>query len=329
MPNNSLVFTNARVKTLENTLLSSEKLTRLSNCENIEDGMKILIESGYGGGITAETNDFEALLQAEDKKLCDFLKEAMPKNSGLESFLIKNDYHNAKAIVKAKYTKIVDIDFMLCPQGNIEVEILKEKIFADNYSSFSPFLSKALTTIDNARANGDKSPRMIDCVLDIAMYAEILKLVKASKVASVIKYWMANIDLANISNFVRCKDINAEVDFFEQNLIDGGTLSKAYFQDAYSQSLTEFVEKLRYSDYASVCLESLTQKNMTLFEKNWDNFCQQIFSKDKNDIFSVAPIAGFFVAKKIEIKVVRMVMILLKAKVDKALIKQRLRDFYA
>lgn len=329
MANNSLVYTNARVKTLENTLLSSEKLTRLSSCESLDDGIKILIESGYGGSIAAETNDFEVILQAEDKKLCDFLKEAMPKNSGLESFLIKNDYHNAKALTKAKYLRLDDAEFMLCPKGLLEIEVLKEKIFADSYSSFSPIMQKALSTIDNQIANGDKSPRMIDCVVDIAMYKEIMQIVGASKVASVIKYWKTNIDFCNISNFVRCKNIDAEFSFFEQNFILAGSWDKAFFESAYSQPLSEFIEKLRYSEYASVVLEALTQKDMTLFEKNWDNYCQQIFSKDKNDIFSVAPIAGFFVAKKIEIKVVRMILILLKIKADKTLIKQRLREFYA
>jgi vacuolar-type H+-ATPase subunit C/Vma6 len=54
-----------------------------------------------------------------------------------------------------------------------------------------------------------------------------------------------------------------------------------------------------------------------------------IFKSDKNDMFSVAPMAGYYLAKQTEIKVARMVLVCLKNKVDKLLIKQRLRELYA
>lgn len=329
MANNSLIFTNARVKTLENNLLSEEKIMRLVQADSLEEGVKLLTESNYGGGIVSDACDFEDILSAEEKRLSEFLAEAMPKNSGLEGFLIKNDYHNAKAITKAKYAKIADFDFMLCPQGLIDLEELKEKIFNDNYSSFSPIMQDALTKIDNYRANGEKSPRIIDCVLDIAMYKEIMKIAKASKVESIIRYWVTNIDMCNISNFVRCIDTNQSFDFFEQDFISGGSWDLSYFQDKFGQSKIEFAENMKYSIYSKVVLEALTMNNMTLLEKNIDDYCLKIFSIDKNNIFSVAPIAGYFVAKKIEIKVVRMILILLKINADKSLIKDRLRDIYA
>ena len=69
--------------------------------------------------------------------------------------------------------------------------------------------------------------------------------------------------------------------------------------------------------------------DMIAFEREWDNALLDIFKEKRNDIFSVAPIAGFYTAKKVEIKIVRMICILLKNDVDKDIIKARLRELYA
>ena len=46
-------------------------------------------------------------------------------------------------------------------------------------------------------------------------------------------------------------------------------------------------------------------------------------------MFGVAPVAGYYIAKKTELKAVRMIAVLLKINADKSLIKERLREFYA
>ncbi|MDE5911747.1 MAG: V-type ATPase subunit, partial [Clostridia bacterium] len=83
-----------------------------------------------------------------------------------------------------------------------------------------------------------------------------------------------------------------------------------------------------YSPYPQIA-ESLKVGDMVAFERIWDNTLINIFKEGRNDIFTVAPIAGFYVAKKIEIKIVRMICILLKNDVDKDVIRDRLRELYA
>ena len=67
---------------------------------------------------------------------------------------------------------------------------------------------------------------------------------------------------------------------------------------------------------------------MVSFEVIWDNYLLNIFKNDRYDVFSIAPLAGFYVAKMLEIKVVRMILILVKNKVDASLITRRLREYY-
>ncbi|MBD5086127.1 MAG: hypothetical protein HDT32_01975 [Clostridiales bacterium] len=320
MANNSLVYSNARVKAMENSFLTNEKIVRMAYSDSLEEGIKILQENSYGGGVVIEGNDYESLLQAEDKRISEFMLDAMPKGVGMESFLIKNDYHNLKAIVKGKYMRLDSIDFMLMPKGMIDIAEMREKVLSDDYSALSPTMSKAIEDIDFARANGNTSPRFIDVTLDKACYNEIMATLAKAKNSAIKTYWQTNIDLSNVSAYMRCKKIDA-FDVFKESFIEGGLLERRFFDG-------DIVEKLAYSEYSKFA-EALREGDMVAFERQWDNALINIFKEKRNDIFSIAPIAGFYVAKKIEIKIVRMICILLKNDVDKEIIKARLRELYA
>jgi len=323
MANSSLVYSNARVKAMENTFLSNEKIVRMAYSDSLEEGVKVLLESAYGGGIIVETKDYEALLQAEEKKISEFILDAMPKDKGMESFLIKNDYHNLKALVKGKYMRLDNVDFMLMPKGLLDIDELKEKVLGDDYSGLSKNMSAALLAIDGARADGKLSPRFIDVTLEKVCYREIFAYLKKVKVPSILTYWQTDADFSNVSSYIRSARCgNGEL--FRQGFIDGGKLDLSFFDVDQSQ----FAEKLRYSHYAQIadCVKDL---DMVTFERIWDNTLLSVFKEKRNDIFTVSPIAGFYIAKKIEIKIVRMICILLKNDVDKDVIKMRLRELYA
>ena len=304
---------------MENSFLTNEKIVRMAYSDSLEEGIKILLESSYGGGVV-EGNDYETLLQAEDRRVSEFMLDAMPKGVGMESFLIKNDYHNLKAIVKAKYMRLESIDFMLMPKGMLDVEDLREKVMSDDYSTLTKIMGGAIEAIDLARANGNTSPRFIDMTLDKACYKEIMTMLAKVKNSPIKSYWQTNIDLSNISAYIRCRRIDAPV-IFKESFIDGGLLEERFFEG-------DIIEKLAYTSYSQFG-EALRAGDMVAFERQWDNALIGIFKEKRNDIFSIAPIAGFYVAKKIEIKIVRMICILLKNDVDKEIIKARLRELYA
>lgn len=323
MANNYLVYSNARVKSMENTFLSNEKIVRMAYSDTLEEGVKVLLESQYGGALTVDAKDYEKLLQAEDKKVSEFMLDAMPKNCGMETFLIKNDYHNLKALVKGKYMHTEDVDYMLMPKGLRDISDLKECVYEDNYASLSKTMQEALINIDNARANGNTSPRYIDLTLEKACYNEIMAMLKKVKAPAISKYWQTNIDMSNISSFIRAeKTENPEA--LKEGFIEGGLFDIGYFNG----DIAQVIEKIRYSEYSKVA-DCLKEGDMVAFERIWDNTLLDIFKEKRNDIFSISPIAGFYVAKKIEIKVVRMICIMLKNDIDKDIIKVRLRELYA
>ncbi len=323
MSNNSLVYSNARVKAMENSFLTNEKIVRMAYSDSLEEGFRVLLESSYGGGLVVDAKDYDALLQTEDARVSEFVLEAMPSGQGMESFVVKNDYHNLKAIVKGKYMRLDDVDFMLMPKGSFDPKEVKDMVYADDYSVLTDLQKTALLEIDSARANGNTSPRFIDLTLDKACYKEIMSSLKKVKNKFMPKYWQTNIDMMNISCFVRACNAGDKT-LFDESFIDGGMLEKRFF----TGELSGVLDKLTYTSYPQIA-EALKTGDFVAFERIWDNTLLNIFKDERNDIFSVAPIAGFYVAKKIEIKIVRMICILLKNDVDKDVIRDRLRELYA
>ena len=304
MANRSPVYSNARVRVMENTFLNQEKFNRLVYSESVDEAMRVLQESNYGGGTIAENGDYEKILRAEEDKVSAFMAESMPEGCGMESFLMKQDYHNAKALTKAKYMRI-------------------ERLPA--------LMAKALSDIDLARANGDKSPRTIDVTLDKACYADVLRVAKAGKQKTVIRYWTACVDFANITTFIRSRKEGEELRNFRKAFIEGGEIPLSTYEAAYDGTDEAVAEKFRYTSYGKIVYEAFSGEEgaMVAFERAQDNYLLDIFKRDRTDIFSISPLAGFYVAKKQEIKVVRMILICVKNHVDTTQIKARLRDYYA
>ena len=73
MASNSLVYSNARVKSLENGFLSQDKINRMVYSTTLEEAVRVLLESGYGAGTIADAYDFEKILSAEDNKVAQFM----------------------------------------------------------------------------------------------------------------------------------------------------------------------------------------------------------------------------------------------------------------
>ncbi len=322
-----LVYINSIARSLENSLLGSEKITRMVFADSYEDGMKVLAESGFGGGMT--DGGHEAMIAAEDDKLSRFMSE-VNFGHGIDSFGVRGDYHNAKVFAKSKYARIDDVSAMLAPAGKQNISELKDKIFKDDYSSLPKLMADALKDIDVAFASGKRSPKYIDERLDKAMYADALDIARKGKSDSIIKYWQIEIDYANVSDYLRCKFAGKSLSYMKSGLIEGGSIDKDIFADMYDEPEDAFIDKMKFTCVADGIAEFTGgNRSFARLEACKDNAQLNIFKRDRYDMFGVAPVAGYYIAKKTELKAVRMIAVLLKINADKSLIKERLREFYA
>lgn len=326
-----LIYANARIKSLENNLLTTDKMLRMIDAVSLDEAVKVLIESNYGGGVVLDNpNKFENLLNAEINATTDFIREIMPKGLGMEIFFLKLDYHNAKALMKSKYLGLESAKELLTSQGLLDIDKMNNLILNDEYKDLYPEMAEALDSIDRAFAGGERSPRLIDVTLDKAYYEHATR-IAGKGTASIKKYLVALADFSNISTFIRCRRADLNYRYFTTGFIAGGELREDYFQPLYEQSDEIVGDKFKYTRYKYIVAKALEHKGKALvdYETAVDNYLLSIFKDDKHDMFSVAPMAGYYLAKLTEIKVARMILVCIKNKVDKILIKQRLREMYA
>lgn len=326
-----LIYTNARIKSIENSLLTNMQLARLSDAKNLDEAFKVLLECGYGSGIAVDdANSYEKLIDFERSEASAFLKSNIFKGSGLQTLLTKQDYHNAKALMKAKYLRLDKCEFMLYPEGNVELSKLQQAVSTDTYDGLPKFMAGALMEIDKAFANENRNPRLIDNLIDKALYKDIFAALKKVNQKLLTNYFVAIVDTSNISSFLRAKKLGLSFKFVSECFISGGKLSQKFFEDLYESSIEQFKEKIKYTDYNNLIVKAIdSENNLVRFEALTEDYLLSIFRTERHDMFSIAPIAGFYLAKMTELKVVKMVVSAIKNNIDNKLLKQRLRELYA
>lgn len=326
---NSIIFSNARVKCLENGLLSEERLNRMVDSVSLADAVKILYEINYGGGTVVDSPlEFDRILNAETDVVNRFILEIMPEKSGLEILPLKNDYHNMKALIKGKLLNLEDISFMLLTGGTLPLEKLKSALSDDDFSLLPRPMREAAEKIAESILTSAVSPRLIDILMDKAYIDDADARIKRDGVLR--DYLNILIDTKNIGAFIRTKRAEGAEKSFEEGFLPHGTLNYGFFKDSFEQTTEAFLEKCKGTPYYDLFnLEQMQKGILVAYETAADNKLLNLFKKEKNDMLGVAVTAGYYLAKMSEIKQLKMVLTAIKNKVDKPIIKSRLRELYA
>lgn len=328
-----LLYSVARVKSVENTLLNYEKIIRILDCSDINDALRIICENGYGQGL-AISEGYETIISSELNKALAYIKEIAPAGYGMELFFIEFDYHNAKALVKQKFSKLNHPEGMYATYGNIDFDILKESINTANYDELPIFMSQALKHIDSLTESGLITPRLIDTTLDKAKYNDIFKTLKKTKgdITTLKNYFQAKVDFANLSLFLRIKKHELSISELQNSLLNGGNIQANSFVMMFNMSYENIVKlfnNLPYKKIAEKGVEEFNNLALSQFEVMVDNYLLSLFKSDKHNMFTLSPIAGYMLAKITEAKVLRIIITGIKNKLDKNNIKLRLRELYA
>ena len=123
-----------------------------------------LSESGYGCGAPASSaRDYEALVEAEERAVCDFIREYAPSEAEEGYFLYPFDFHNAKALFKASLLH-ADAEKLLAPEGKIPLSELSAALSAKSYPASWKELKEALDSVLSKMTEEDFSAMMDEAI---------------------------------------------------------------------------------------------------------------------------------------------------------------------
>jgi len=321
-----------RIRSVEKKLLDKSEIERMLDAKSPEEALKVLVDAGYGNNLDEASNPFqyENLLKEEQKKVFKLLKEIAPEPEVFDIFLLRNDYHNIKTILKADFLG-QDCSNILVDSGSIEVNKLKTMIRDRNMKEMPEIMKEAIEEcIDLFNRTGD--PQVIDVVLDRANYRQMQEKAQESKNSFLINIVENMIDLTNIKIFLRTRNVGKSWDTIQKMLLPGGTIESRFFFESMDDSLDDFIRKLKRKPYGAICEEGIESfKNtgsFTGFEKLVDNYMISLVKKAKYKALGIEPLIGYLIAKENEIKNARIVMVGKINNIPNEVIKERLRETY-
>ena len=133
----------ARVRAMETTLLTAERMERLLEARSDEEVSKLLQDCGYPELDAARPEAMDAALSQAREELLTDLGDGAPDPRYIDIFKLKYDYHNAKAILKAAAMG-TSPDRMLMDMGRIGAAELKTAVESGeldaNFFQHRPYL---------------------------------------------------------------------------------------------------------------------------------------------------------------------------------------------
>ena len=113
---NDFLSISARIRVLENRLLTAERMERMIDAKDAGDAAKVLGECGYPELGEVTNSALDAMLAQAQAALFADMGKAVGNEALMDVFRVKYDYHNAKTLVKAEALKL-DQDRLLLGGG--------------------------------------------------------------------------------------------------------------------------------------------------------------------------------------------------------------------
>ena len=320
--NSDQLYANGRIAVMSTRLLGADKFQRLAECKTLVEALRVLQESGYGSGITLENpNDYEQILRAELDSTMSELKDLCYDLNAVKFLLCKYDYVNAKLLMKGKYLR-EDFTAYCFDCARFDKTKMQEAFLSDTYHDYGKFMAKACDQIDTEYANGNRSPQVVDKILDQACFDEMKKYAKRSSSRLIYKLYDWQVNTSNLMLIYRLKKAGYSKEEYEKWIVDGGSLKRQTLLSLWdSETLALDLPEL-YRKFYTLC--NLSNSSLKLAEQ------EQIAYRNKliveySDLLTIQPALQYFYNKVDETEKVRRVLIDVKNGVDKDKIKDRLK----
>ena len=325
------MYSSARVRSLENSIATSEKLSHLADAANSDVVVAALSDFGF------------ELIQGEDKELfreetlSTVLKagyaeaEKMVDDGSFMNFLrYAYDCHNIKSIIKCA-SQGVSCDGMLIPLGIVDTNVLKEAHIEKDYSCLPENMAGAVSVAEEAFA-ATRNPQKVDVILDKACFADMLQNAEESGIELAIKIVKSKIDLTNLLIAVRLSMMElreSALSILKEALIPGGYKDELFDVDSMTGLVAKLAERFEYSDYSSLCPYITGKINLSVLEREIDNYIMKVAKTAKYIPFGPEVLIGYLVALEYEVKNIRIILAGKDAGLSSEVIRERLRDNYA
>jgi len=328
MKDTDYAYAVARIRANESSLLTTADVEQLIAADSYKSALHILEEKGW---IDSESHtDINTSLKSQIQKTWKLLCEISPDISELEFLVVKNDFHNIKAALKAFVSMqtlesdMNGMDSFVAP-SSVDAGQLNNAIINKKFNELPDF-AKVITkqTYDVLIRTSDG--QLADIMLDSAALNTTME--KADKTNNKFIKDIAELMCvtANIKTALRAARTGKDVQFLETALCKTKTLDKASLVDATAKGSKELIEYISNTPYCEA--SEYMRTSTTAFEKWCDDILMSHVKNAGYICLGVEPLIAYYIAKDAEIKTVRIVLSCKRNKLSPESIKERVRKLY-
>ena len=319
----------ARIKAMENGLLTRERMEQVLDARTDEEAVKLLQESGYSDLHATDPEALDKVLSATREAILEDLADSAPDPRYIDVFKLKYDYHNIKSVLKADAMGVAP-DRMLMDMGRIPAAELKEAVQSGDVENLPPLLSAA---VQEAREvlETTRDPQLSDIVLDRWCYQDMDAVAEATGSAFLHGYVKTQIDAANLRALVRTIRMGKNETFLAGILFEGGDVSTDAIlkvSAAKGTGLKDLYHTTPFRAAADCGAELLQGGALTEFEKLCDDAVGDYLAGAQFIPFGEAPLVGYLAARETEYTNLRILLIGRSTGLPADVIRARLRQSY-
>ena len=315
------LFLSAMLRAKEAGMLESGDFAAMAGALTAADALKTAQEHGYPQLRLDTPAHLEEDLNAYRTEIYEELEALLAEPEILDLFRIKYDYHNAKAIVKAKALE-ENPDGLLSRAGRTDPDLLKTFLEDENAQGS---MADAMREAEDVLARTG-NPQLSDFVLDREYFKDLAICGKGLSSELASEYVRLLADAANLKAFVRSARMQKSADFLSLALNDEGSVPAKEFLESSADGLADLFMFSPLGDVASTAAEAIAGASLAAFELSCDNAISSYFEKTVFVPFGVEVVIAYLAALEVEIGNIRMLLSGKISGVDSERVKERLRD---
>jgi vacuolar-type H+-ATPase subunit C/Vma6 len=314
-----LTYTNGVVAVKELSLLGG-KIAKFAEA-SAEEAFQAVVASGFGKGAeVSSVAGYEALLAADARDTDAFILEYAPTRAEREYLLSPRDFHNAKALFKARAAG-VSAEPLLAPDGIHTVSEIEECMKAEDFSPLGDALKGACEEAF-ALPEGQRTGAEIGLIFERALFAH---LARETKHGGLLKSFAARrADMTNLLTAYRAEDFASA----RRAFVGGGKLKEEdfalFFENA--EKAKEVFARAGYGTFSEACDEAKgAGMPYTQAERMLEMLEIDYLATHRYEMKRTQPFLYYVFRRRADNVNVRILLVCLAAGMDEREIKRRFR----
>lgn len=288
-----------RIRANEPKLLSKQDYEQLITAPDKETVIRLLTDKGWPLPENAAAED---ATKAEDAAW-KLIRECAPNSEALNALIVKNDFANLKAAVKAVFSGLAPSQYFSTP-CTVDPAVIAKAVTEKCFSDLPDFLQEPCQTAYEA-VTEQQSGQSAESVIDKASLA--YRVASAAKAGSPLLCELTAFECAaaDIKIALRCVKTEKSVDFMRDAMCTTHCFdTEALISSAESvESVAAFIEKTSLAFLAEPIREGFSA-----FENACLDYTLKLIEPAKWEIFSPDPLIAFWIRRVNEVRNARIIL---------------------